>query len=416
MALSDGKVSAWKQNGSLLKAQIALEIEQSGKLLTATELKSARTYWHVTNDDKIKIYPSSYTPRTIGILWQTMAQCQTWFGSAAYLAYGIQLLPITPISEYRDTVSWTKEMYRIFASTCSSDPECTNDGWSVIQLALLSVVGHQQESSDMAMELPAEVFESSGGNGHSLTNTLWYISTRPTVDIPLPLSKADISAASSARKNVNSTAAKATQVTDCGKPGICTDYILDTIAGEYSCRQRMDWLVQQMGQTETEACSQIAGDENPFECGVCDPFADESNTTSYSGTPKCSQCTHEQCQSDLNRCPVFDATFVCTEGGSIGGCSRTPWDVPSQQCKECCELTQCVKASAAETRAQNEEYCQPCSSHHCRSHQCDVEKHGLQYLCLEGLSEGGCSLLPWAVKGIQCSKCCTVTPGCDHGS
>jgi Glycosyl hydrolase family 81 C-terminal domain len=396
----------------LRKAQIALEIEQAGQLLTVTELRSARMYWHVSSDHKIKIYPSSYTPRTIGILWQTMAQCQTWFGSAAYLAYGIQLLPITPIVEYRDTVSWSKEMYHIFAGACSADPACTANGWSVIQLALLGIVGHQQDSADLAISLPAEVFDSAGGNGHSLTNTLWFLSTRPEVESPLPLTKAEISA--SAHIIPDDGGSKVNQVTDCGRPGVCTDYVLDTIAGEYTCRQRMNWLVQQMSQTEAEACNQIAVEENPYECGACDPNA-VSNDSNHTTTAKCSQCTHEQCDSDLNRCPLFDATFVCTEGDSIGGCSRTPWDVPSQQCRECCELTHCVKPSPAELRAKNELHCPPCTQSECKGMANRCERYdGLQYLCLDGPSEGGCALLPWAVRGVQCSKCCTIVPHCGN--
>lgn len=406
------QVSAWEESGSRSKAQIALEIERAGQLMTATELRSARKYWHVSDDEKIKIYPSSYTPHAIGMLWQTMAQCQTWFGAAAYLAYGIQLLPLTPVSEHRDTLSWSKETYHNFAESCNADPECTNNGWSIIQLALLGTVGHQQDSSEIAISLPADVFESAGGNGHSLTNTLWYLSTRPVVDTPLPLSKNETTAAAGAHATYDDSLAKANQVTDCGTPDTCTDYVLDTIAGEYSCRQRMDWLVQQMGRTELEACHQIAGYENIFECGACDPEAKEQNKTKHAA-PKCAQCTHEKCQSDLNRCPSFGSTFVCTDGNSMGGCSGTPWNVPSQQCRECCELTYCSKPDPAEERAKNEEHCPRCTRTQCRGsvNQC-ARRDGLQYLCLKGHSEGGCALLPWAVKDEQCSKCCTVYHGC----
>lgn len=407
------QVAAWNEVGEKSKALVAHEIEQAGQLLTATELRSTRTYWHVTNGDKIKIYPSSYTPRTIGILWQTMAQCQTWFGAAAYLAYGIQLLPLTPISEYRDTLSWSKEMYHIFAESCDSDPGCTSNGWSVLQLALLATVGHQKTGADIATSLPADVFDSAGGNGHSLTNTLWYLATRPVVDTPLPLTKAEIAASKHAKSN--HTAAKVNQVTDCGKPGICTDYVLDTIAGEYSCRQRMDWLIQQMGNTEKEACLQIAGIENPRECGSCNPEI-EGVDDSTQPPSKCLQCTVEQCESDLNRCPLFQSTFVCTEGGSRGGCSSTPWKIPSTQCKECCELTHCPKASEAEMRARNEVNCPPCSRNVCRqsAKQCpSASKYGMHFLCLGGLSKGGCSPLPWETHSEQCSECCSVLPGCE---
>lgn len=334
-----------------------------------------------------------------------MAQFQTWFGSASYLAYGIQLIPLTPVAEHRDTLNWSKEMYHTFAESCSSDPGCTTDGWSIIQLALLATVGHQKQGADIAIALPADVFESAGGNGHSLTNTIWYYATRPIVDKPLPLTKAEAAAQDHAKPN--KTDVNVTQVSDCGRPGTCTDYILDTIAGEYTCRQRMDWLVQQMGDTEKSACSQIAGVENAYECGACDPEGHDNDKK-----PMCSQCTHKQCQRYLNLCPRFDSTFVCTDGGSAGGCSGAPWNVPTTQCRECCELTRCSEPSAAEERARNEANCPRCQRKECRSGAASLCAP-YEYVCLDGLNKGGCSQLPWAVKGAECSKCCKKFPGCD---
>ncbi len=36
-------------------------------------------------------------------------------------------------------------------------------------------------------QLPESVFESAGGSGHSLSNTLWYIYTRPSPNVPYDL-------------------------------------------------------------------------------------------------------------------------------------------------------------------------------------------------------------------------------------
>lgn len=157
----------WEETRSRTNLAAAKKVERAGQLLTATELRSARQYYHVMDmkDLTIKIYPSAYTPRTIGIMWQTMAQCQTWFGSAPYLAYGIQLLPLTPVAEHRDTISWAKGMYHIFAESCSGDPGCEVNGWSILQLAMLARVGHQQLAAELTQKLPSEVFDSAGGDG-----------------------------------------------------------------------------------------------------------------------------------------------------------------------------------------------------------------------------------------------------------
>eukprot|EP00525_Craspedostauros_australis_P010011 CAMPEP_0198119368 /NCGR_PEP_ID=MMETSP1442-20131203/25354_1 /TAXON_ID= /ORGANISM="Craspedostauros australis, Strain CCMP3328" /LENGTH=53 /DNA_ID=CAMNT_0043777819 /DNA_START=20 /DNA_END=178 /DNA_ORIENTATION=- len=50
-----------------------------GRLLTATEVRSAQRYWHVVqNDEALRIYPKQYTHKVVGIVWSTMAQFGTW--------------------------------------------------------------------------------------------------------------------------------------------------------------------------------------------------------------------------------------------------------------------------------------------------------------------------------------------------
>jgi endo-1,3(4)-beta-glucanase len=80
-------------------AVTASRIRDLGRLLTATELRSAKSYWHsMKSDTPGRLYPPAYTPPAVGMLWSTMAQFQTWFGNAPYLPIGIQLIPITPVA------------------------------------------------------------------------------------------------------------------------------------------------------------------------------------------------------------------------------------------------------------------------------------------------------------------------------
>ena len=408
-------VKVWEETRSQANVITSQKVENEGKVLTATELRSARRYWHVMKDEPIKIYPSAYTPQIIGMLWQTMAQCQTWFGSAPYLAYGIQILPLTPVAEHRDTVAWSKEMYHTFASSCNDDPNCEVNGWSILQLAMLARVGHQELAAELSSKLSPDVFESAGGDGHSLSNTLWYVATRETVEKPLALTQSESKVTkpnSGKHDESNPNRPAHIRVTDCGQPDRCTDFVLDTIAGLYTCRQRMDWLMQEMGQSEDDACTKIAVSENPWECGDCDPHPTESKAKEEEHM--CPECTLEECQSELNRCPMYRSTFVCTDGDSSGGCASAPWVVPSPQCHACCELTHCPRRDPAEMRAENEAHCPPCHRDVCRSsmNQCPTDR-GSQYLCIAGPSTGGCSLLPWSVGGAQCQKCCNLLPGCD---
>jgi hypothetical protein len=310
-------------------------------------------------------------------------------------------LPLTPISEFRDSVTWSKQLYGDYASSCEADALCESNGWSVLQLAMLATVGHPQDALNRALALNLTVFQSAGGNGHSLTNTIWYMATRPKVDKPLPLTKEEKERANTTKKHHNKF-----EVFDCGQPELCSDFVLDTVAGLYTCRQRMNWLMQERSYSELQACHEIAVQENPLQCGNCNPEEMPENEVEI---PRCKACTLDECSSHLNRCPQFFKTYVCTEGGSLGGCSEVPWEVPSTQCEACCELSHCPKVAPAEARAKFESNCPPCTQEICQdpiSH-CPLDS-GSQYLCLVGNSKSGCSSFPWEIDGMQCEKCCLL--------
>lgn len=342
-----------------------------------------------------------------------MAQFQTWFGRADYLVYGIQLLPLTPVSELRDDVAWAKEVYRPYSESCEGDSGCMDSGWSVMLVALLATAGQPQHAMEKALEMPDKVFDDAAGDGHSLSNTLWYISTRPKVEEPLPINNA-----SSTSSGGSSSSGSLTDhvLTDCHRPDTCTEYALDTIAGLYSCRQRILWLIQQEGKTQFEACARIAGIENPNECGACNPHAGTEETKDQ--PPTCPPCSSEQCASDLNRCPRYEKTFLCTEGPSEGGCSGNPWYLEESQCRSCCELTHCPAPLPRPVVIEyegNDTDCPPCSPSVCNSRVNQCPAGGTApFLCYEGASTGGCATRPWLVgtsNGV-CRRCCKVGPQC----
>jgi endo-1,3(4)-beta-glucanase len=158
-------------------------IVNMGKLLLSTEIRSTQVYYHVqspnSNSSVQRIYPPAYTPKVVGMLWSFLAQEQTWFGNQAWASYGIQLMPVTPTSQYRDTVPWVEEMLPDFNASCYSDPVCKAQGWSILVLTCQATVGKWQEAWAGLQMLSDAVFETAGGNGHSRSNSLWWIATRP---------------------------------------------------------------------------------------------------------------------------------------------------------------------------------------------------------------------------------------------
>ena len=269
--------SAFQDVGNREKIAVCDEIHRVGLVLTATELRSTKRYYQIQKDSKL--YPDEYEANVVGIMWSTMVHFGTWFGNLPYYIYGIQLLPLTPIAEERDDIGWSKEMFAPFSKSC--DSICTASGWSVGVLAILATIGHKETAFEQAQQLSQGAFETPGGGGHSKSNTLWYLSTRPTIDQPYVFD--DVSRPDDFGKDLT-----------CFQPDTCTDQELNKIAGGYSCRERMLWLMENRGLSERGACREVAVTEFPAECGRCDPKGGSMNNNSNSGDEFCnipSRCT-----------------------------------------------------------------------------------------------------------------------------
>jgi len=298
-----GKVmtSIFQDTGDNDKVSVAKMMYNVGLALTATEIRSTQKYWQVRQnvDDTEKRFPRPYTARVVGILWETFAQFTTWFGNAPYLIYGIQLLPLTPISESRDGLKWAKEIYAPLAESCNG--LCVSEGWSIQINSILATIGHVQEAVEATLKLPSSVYEHPGGNGHSKSNTLWYITTRPPVtkdlsdeeDFEIIIPKEDPlfeildsltgNVEVEENENVFNEGATEIYVSDdvvtgsitrltCLSPTKCSDEVLDAMAQGHSCRDRIKYLMDVLGKSEIDACRQVAVNEYPQECGLCRPY------------------------------------------------------------------------------------------------------------------------------------------------
>lgn len=106
-------------------------VRDAGELLTVTEVKAANRYWHVWNSTThVNTYPVGYLQPVVGMLYETMASFQTWFAPEAFVSYGIQLLPLTPIAEARDDPEWASILYPKYDKSCSSEKQfCVDNGW-----------------------------------------------------------------------------------------------------------------------------------------------------------------------------------------------------------------------------------------------------------------------------------------------
>jgi len=197
--------SIFQDAGDTNNMSVAKMMHKIGLTLTATEIRSTQKYWQVRQnvEDSEKIYPGAYTASVVGVLWETFAQFTTWFGNAPYLIYGIQLLPLTPISEARDGLEWANEIYGPLAESC--DGACVSEGWSIQVNAILATIGRVPEAVEGILSVPSTAYEHAGGNGHSKSNTLWYVSTRPAANTPSFQNEQEFESSSSDQETSEST-------------------------------------------------------------------------------------------------------------------------------------------------------------------------------------------------------------------
>lgn len=163
------------------RLETAMMVRDAGELLTITEIEAANRYWHVWDSKTHKsTYPKAYTKPVVGMLYETMASFQTWFSPYAVVSYGIQLLPFTPVGELRDDPEWASILYPEYEESCKEAGDfCVKNGWDIIQAGLCATAGNFEEAMDQVLALSDTAFDSEGGEGNSLSNTIWYISTRP---------------------------------------------------------------------------------------------------------------------------------------------------------------------------------------------------------------------------------------------
>ncbi|HTN86238.1 MAG TPA: glycosyl hydrolase, partial [Sorangium sp.] len=160
-------VNAWYSLQLLGDALDDEDVKNIGRVLLAVETASAQTYWQIPADSTI--YPEPFKDNhAVGVLWSTKADFSTWFGANPEYVYGIQLLPITPISESLISRKWIEDAW----PTISETTQDAADPWRAFLIAAQATV-----DKEAAWEAAQELTELD--DGLSRTALLYWIATRP---------------------------------------------------------------------------------------------------------------------------------------------------------------------------------------------------------------------------------------------
>jgi endo-1,3(4)-beta-glucanase len=178
-------VDLFDKEGDGDKLATATLVRNAGQLLTSTELRATNSYWHVwSSPSHVNTYPEAYKQPVVGMLYETMASFQTWFAPQAVVSYGIQVMPFTPVAEARDDPEWASVLYPLYKQSCEEAGDvCVENGWSILQAGICATAGDREEALQQVLAISPEVFDSLGGVGNSLANTIWYVATRRSVNL-----------------------------------------------------------------------------------------------------------------------------------------------------------------------------------------------------------------------------------------
>ncbi|EFJ24486.1 hypothetical protein SELMODRAFT_100942 [Selaginella moellendorffii] len=147
-----------------------------GLTLAALEIHAAKSLWFIPSSSDSSIYEEEFARdnRVIGVLWANKRDTGLWFAPAESreCRVGIQVLPLTPITEklfddkgfVREVVQWTWPRVELADVA---------DGWKGFAYALEAVSGDSKAALKNTLALKGH------DDGNSLSNMLWWISTRP---------------------------------------------------------------------------------------------------------------------------------------------------------------------------------------------------------------------------------------------
>jgi len=166
------------------KENWASDVKDLARIWLAMEAHGAETYWQIHESAgaaSSEVYDETDFPdRVVGILWEHQATSKTWFSKSAFAVSGIQLLPFTPASETYLKADWVESHVKEFRNDCNADPQCAK-GWSWT-VCMEQAVVDKQGALGCIHSMPHDYFspadKASGGN--SLTNSLYWIATRPS--------------------------------------------------------------------------------------------------------------------------------------------------------------------------------------------------------------------------------------------
>jgi endo-1,3(4)-beta-glucanase len=146
-------------------------ITDLGRVMLATEIRSAKKYWQMTSASSMSPTPFSNN-KVVGILWSTKLDYGTWFGSNVEFIHCIQMMPFTPITENYLPASWITEEYPVVSTALTRTNPVLSQDWKGYIYMAHAIIDSQTAWNEVNSL-------TSYDNGNTKTNALYWVATRP---------------------------------------------------------------------------------------------------------------------------------------------------------------------------------------------------------------------------------------------
>jgi len=183
------------------------DMENLGRVMSAMEVQSARTYWQIPGlafDIDPTLFPGGFYPPTfsnnamIGVMGANMASHSTWFGTQVEFVHGIQMIPFTPMTDSLLPRNFViKEFGQVAQAFIRKKPALMTSWAGYVHMA--QAIIDPRGSWDALLPLNASAFD----DGNTMTAALYWAATRPDSEKIFSNTNARSSSGSNARSSAN---------------------------------------------------------------------------------------------------------------------------------------------------------------------------------------------------------------------
>lgn len=144
---------------------------QYARLLLATELRSVKKYWHMTENSKI--YEPIFSKNAmVGVVGEMSVVYNTWFGDRAVYIHGINMLPFTPFTPQLLDEKFVAREYRLLSQDLPDLDQY--DIWRSIVVMDHAILDAAKAWDELNQTV--KVFDTWS----SRSNAMYWIATRPS--------------------------------------------------------------------------------------------------------------------------------------------------------------------------------------------------------------------------------------------